>query len=138
MHDEILLRRQVADARVARLATLDHDGRAHLVPIVFALTGDTLYSAVDTKPKRSRTLRRIENARVRPAVTVLVDHYEEDWSLLWWVRLRGNARILDSAAEATRALELLAHKYQHYRRWPPGPPVLAIDIDEWYGWPPAR
>ena len=73
MHEPTL-----ATARVARLATTDPDGRPHLVPIVFALNGDTLYSAVDQKPKRSRTLRRIENARARPDVTVLGDHYEED------------------------------------------------------------
>jgi PPOX class probable F420-dependent enzyme len=65
-------------ARVARLATTDPDGRPHLVPIVFAVDGGILYSAVDRKPKRSRTLRRIENARARPEVTILVDHYEED------------------------------------------------------------
>src|SRR6266536_1955101 len=76
-------------ARVARLATTDPDGRPHLVPIVFALDGDTLYSAVDRKPKRSSTLRRIENARVRPDVAILVDHYEDDWDRLWWIRLRG-------------------------------------------------
>ena len=84
MHDP---RREAA--RVARLATTDPDGRPHLVPIVFALDGDTLYSAVDRKPKRSQTLRRIENARARPDVTILVDHYEEDWSRLWWIRVRG-------------------------------------------------
>jgi PPOX class probable F420-dependent enzyme len=66
---------------VARLATTDPDGRPHLVPIVFAVDGDTLYSAVDRKPKRSRTLRRIENARARPDVTILVDQYEEDCAL---------------------------------------------------------
>src|SRR5437763_4247439 len=74
-------------ARVARLATTDPDGRPHLVPIVFAIDGDTLYSAVDAKPKRSRKLRRVENARARPDVTVLVDHYDEDWAKLWWIRL---------------------------------------------------
>jgi PPOX class probable F420-dependent enzyme len=63
---------------VARLATTDPDGRPHLVPIVFVLHSGTLYSAVDRNPKRSRTLRRIENARARPDVTVLVDHYDED------------------------------------------------------------
>ena len=72
---EGLLRERVAAARVARLATIDPDGRPHLVPIVFVLDGETLYTAVDEKPKRSRTLRRIENARARPDVTVLVDHY---------------------------------------------------------------
>jgi PPOX class probable F420-dependent enzyme len=130
----MLLRERVAEARVARLATLDSDGRPHLVPIVFALDGDTLYSAVDAKPKRSRRLRRIENARARPDVTVLVDEYAEDWTRLWWVRLRGRARVLDGGEEAARALELLTAKYEQYREQPPGEPVLAVDVLEWRGW----
>jgi PPOX class probable F420-dependent enzyme len=134
MHDPIVLRRHVAEGRVARLATLDASGRPHLVPIAFALLDDTLYSAVDAKPKRSRTLQRIENARRRPDVTVLVDHYDEDWTQLWWVRLRGRARVLDDGEEASRALALLAAKYEQYRDAPPGLPVLAIAIDEWRGW----
>ena len=134
MHDPILLRRRVAEARVARLATVDADGRPHLVPIAFALDGETLYSAVDAKRKRSRTLRRIENARRRPDVTVLVDHYDEEWARLWWVRLRGRARVLDRGEEAARALALLAEKYEQYREAAPGLPVLAIDVDEWRGW----
>jgi PPOX class probable F420-dependent enzyme len=124
----------VADSRVARLATIDGDGRPHLVPIVFALAGDVLYSAVDAKPKRSRTLRRIENARERPEVTVLVDRYDEDWTRLWWVRLRGRARVLDGGEEAELALALLGEKYEQYNEVPPRPPVLAIDVDEWRGW----
>jgi PPOX class probable F420-dependent enzyme len=123
-------------ARVARLATIDPDGRPHLVPIVFVLDGDTLYSAVDRKPKRSRTLRRIENARARPEVTILVDHYEEDWGGLWWIRLRGLARVLDDGAERERALALLAEKYPQYRQEPPDGPVLAVDISEVRDWSP--
>jgi PPOX class probable F420-dependent enzyme len=121
-------------ARVARLATTDPDGRPHLVPIVFAVEGDTLYSAVDRKPKRSQTLRRIENARVRPDVTVLVDHYEEDWGRLWWIRLRGRARVLDEGDERERALALLADKYPQYRAEPPDGPVLAVDVAETREW----
>lgn len=132
------MRRRVSDSPVARLATLDADGRPHLVPITFVLAGDTLYSAVDAKPKRSRTLRRIENARARPEVTLLVDHYDDDWTRLWWVRLRGRARVLDGGEEATRALELLASKYEQYREHRPGLPVLAVDIDEWRDWAAAR
>ena len=120
--------------RVARLATVDPDGRLHLVPIVFALVGETLYTAVDEKPKRSRMLRRIENARERPDVTVLVDHYEDDWTQLWWARLRGRARVLDHGEEAERALAALTAKYEQYRETPPGPPVLAVDVDDWRGW----
>lgn len=134
MHDSPAVRERVAAARVARLATIGADGRPHLVPIVFVLAGDTLYSAVDAKPKRSRTLRRIENARARPDVTVLVDRYDDEWSGLWWVRLRGRARVLDGGDEAARALELLAEKYEQYRREPPGPPVLAVDVGEWRAW----
>jgi PPOX class probable F420-dependent enzyme len=122
---------------VARLATIDPDGRPHLVPIVFALDGDTLYSAVDRKPKRSTTLRRIENARARPDVTILVDHYEDDWSRLWWVRIRGRARVLDDGEERERALELLREKYAQYREEPPEGPVLAVDITDVRGWSAA-
>ena len=130
----MLLRERIAAARIARLATIDPDGRPHLVPIVFVLDGETLYTAVDEKPKRSRTLRRIENARARPDVTVLVDHYEEDWQRLWWVRLRGRARVLDGGDEAERAIRLLGDKYAQYAEQPPRPPVLAVDIAEWRGW----
>jgi PPOX class probable F420-dependent enzyme len=119
---------------VARLATTDPDGRPHLVPIVFALDGDTLYSAVDRKPKRSTTLRRIENARARPDVTILVDHYEDDWSRLWWIRLRGRARVLDDGEERERALELLREKYPQYQADPPVGPVLAVDVTEVRSW----
>ena len=119
---------------MARLATTDPDGRPHLVPIVFALDGETLYSAVDRKPKRSQRLRRIENARARPDVTILVDHYEEDWRRLWWIRLRGRARVLDGGEERERALALLAEKYAQYRREPPDGSVLAVDVTEVREW----
>ena len=104
------------------------------MPIVFAVEGDMLYSAVDRKPKRSTTLRRIENARARPDVTILVDHYEDDWSRLWWIRLRGRARVLDSGEEHDRALTLLTEKYPQYRSEPPEGPVLAVDITEVREW----
>jgi PPOX class probable F420-dependent enzyme len=125
---------RLVQARVARLATTDPDGRPHLVPIVFALDGDTVYSAVDRKPKRSRTLRRIENARARPDVTVLVDHYEDDWSRLWWIRLRGRARVLDYGDEREHALALLAQKYPQYGVEPPDGAVVAVDVTEVREW----
>ena len=131
---EAIVRGRVRTARVARLATTGPDGRPHLVPIVFVLDGQTLYSAVDAKPKRSRRLRRLANARERPDVTVLVDHYEDDWGRLWWVSLRGQARVLDTGEEAERALRMLVDKYEQYRREPPGRPVLAVDILEWRSW----
>jgi PPOX class probable F420-dependent enzyme len=125
---------RLTTARVARLATTDPDGRPHLVPIVFALDGETLYTAVDHKPKRSSKLRRIENARARPDVTILVDHYEEDWDGLWWIRLRGRARVLDHGDERERALALLQEKYPQYRAEPPDDAVLAVDVTEVREW----
>jgi PPOX class probable F420-dependent enzyme len=125
---------RLTGARIARLATTDPDGRPHLVPIVFAVEGDTLYSAVDRKPKRSTKLRRIENARVRPDVTILVDHYDEDWRQLWWIRVRGLARVLDDGDERAHALALLQAKYPQYRSEPPDGPVLAVDITDVRSW----
>jgi PPOX class probable F420-dependent enzyme len=134
MMDEARMRQLVTIARVGRLATLAPGGRLHLVPICFALEGDVLYSAVDEKPKRSRRLQRIENVRAHPDAAVLVDHYEEDWSRLWWVRLRGRGRVVERGREFELALRLLAQKYDQYRQRPPPGPVLAIEIDEWRGW----
>jgi PPOX class probable F420-dependent enzyme len=131
------MRALVAAARVARLATTDADGRPHLVPLCFVLEGDVLYSAVDRKPKRSTRLRRLENVLLHPEVTLLVDHYEEDWSRLWWVRLRGTARVLEEGPEHDRALSLLAEKYEQYRAEPPPGPVIAVVLGEWRGWSAA-
>jgi PPOX class probable F420-dependent enzyme len=124
----------VNSARVARLATVDCEGRPHLVPICFALEGEVLYSAVDEKPKRSRVLKRLENIRAHPAVAVLVDHYEEDWARLRWVRLDGTARILESGREYNRALALLLEKYDQYRTEPPRGPVIAITVERRRTW----
>jgi PPOX class probable F420-dependent enzyme len=132
--NEARMRQLVATARVGRLATLAPGGRLHLVPICFALDGDVLYSAVDEKPKRSRRLQRIENVRAHPEVAVLVDDYDEDWSRLWWVRLRGRGRVVEQGPELEAALRLLAEKYEQYRNQPPGAPVLAIGVEEWRGW----
>jgi PPOX class probable F420-dependent enzyme len=136
--DDAEARRRVEEARVGRLGSLDPSGRLHLVPICFALEGSTLYSAVDAKPKRSRALRRLDNVRVNPDVCVLVDRYEEDWSLLWWVRLRGRARVLEPGAEQERATRLLRRKYVQYRGDPLDGPVLAVEIEEWRSWSAAR
>lgn len=101
---------------------------------MFAVEGDTIYSAVDRKPKRSTTLRRIENARVRPDVTILVDHYDEDWRQLWWIRVRGRARVLDDGEERTHALALMQEKYPQYSSEPPDGPVLAVDVTDVRSW----
>ena len=105
-----------------------------MVPICFALVGETVYSAVDRKPKRSPRLKRLDNIRANPGVEVLVDHYEDDWSSLWWVRLRGRAFVVDDGEELARALEALAAKYPQYRVEPPPGPVVAVALDEWKWW----
>ena len=128
------MRARVAAARVARLATIDAEGRPHLVPICFALGGDLLYSAVDEKPKRSKQLRRLDNIRRHPAVAVLVDHYEEDWSRLWWVRVRGRARVVERGGEREHALALLTEKYEQYRAERPTGAVIVVEASDWRGW----
>jgi PPOX class probable F420-dependent enzyme len=132
------MRERVGQAPVGRLATLDAEARPHLVPICFALEGDTLYSAVDEKPKRSRRLKRLENIGRHPQVSVLVDHYEEDWTRLWWVRLDGTARVLEDGPERDHALALLQAKYEQYRAQPPVGPVITVRIERWYGWSAAQ
>ena len=132
--DDELQRRRVESARVARLATLRADGRPHLVPVCFVLDEDNVYSAVDDKPKRSRNLQRLENIRRDPRVSLLIDHYEEDWARLWWTRLDGSGRVLDSGEERDRALALLAEKYDQYRLEPPTGPVVAVAVERWRTW----
>ena len=93
--------------RVAHMATVRPDGRPHLVPIVFTTDGDTIYSAVDEKPKRSPELQRLENIRLNHNVTLMVDHYEDDWDAVWWTRADGTASVVEEGPERDRARELL-------------------------------
>lgn len=127
-------RERFAAARVARLATADAAGVPHLVPVVFAVDGDTVYTAVDRKPKRTTALRRLANIAANPLVCLLADHYEEDWTRLWWVRADGTARVLEAAEPvAVRALALLAGRYPQYAQPPPGP-VVAVAVTRWTAW----
>src|SRR3954466_5039994 len=128
-------RTRFAAARVARLATAGTDGRPHLVPGVFALDGDTPYTAVDdVKPKATTRLRRLANIAANPAVALLADHYEDDWSALWWVRADGTARLLDpDDEEARRARGLLAERYAQYREAPPPGVAIAVGVARWSG-----
>ncbi len=125
----------VADARVAHLATVSPDGSPHVVPICFALDGDTLYTAVDEKPKTTRALRRLANIEANPQVAVVIDHYDEDWSRLWWVRLSGQARVLDHDA---RGLEFLCAKYAQYRADPPAGPFVVVAIESRASWQASK
>ncbi|MEM7274479.1 MAG: TIGR03668 family PPOX class F420-dependent oxidoreductase [Actinomycetota bacterium] len=124
---------------VARLATVTADGAPHVVPICFAVLDDTVVSVVDGKPKSTAALRRLDNIRARPAASLLVDHYEDDWHRLWWVRIDGTAGILDPAddadrAEWDRAVDLLATRYRQYREARPEGAVVRLDIGRVVGW----
>src|ERR1700730_16834103 len=132
--DESEMRRRVEAAPVARLATAAADGRPHIVPVCFALDGDTLYFAVDGKPKRTSNLKRLRNINANPAVAVVVDHYEDDWTRLWWVRLDGTARIVATGDETEHALDLLSARYPQYRLARPTGPVVAMAIERMSGW----
>ena len=130
-------RTRFTSARVARLATAGSDGRPHLVPIVFAVAessaGDVIYSVVDAKPKRTTALRRLANVSENPSVSVLTDHYEEDWDRLWWVRADGSGRLLTGLdeTEAAAAVALLRARYPQQRAVGT---VLAVDVERWTGW----
>lgn len=127
-------RRRLGAARVARLATVGGPGSPHLVPVTFAAAGDRIYTAVDAKPKTTRDLRRLRNIRENPVVAVLADHYDEDWSRLWWVRADGRASILDAPDDMAGPIRLLAERYPQYRRSPPPGPVICVAVDHWAGW----
>jgi PPOX class probable F420-dependent enzyme len=135
--DEAIAR--AAQARVGHLATVRPDGTPHVVPFVFALVvardGDvTVYWAVDRKPKRSTELRRIQNLRANPSAEVVVDGYADDWTSLWWVRMRGRGRVFDADEERRAAIEALARKYEQYRSARPDGDVVAIDVDHVAWW----
>ena len=129
------MRQRVDDARVGRLATTSADGRPHVVPCCFASRGDTLYTAVDAKPKTTARLQRIRNVEANPVAALVVDHYADDWTELWWVRVDAEARIVATGAELDAALELLTAKYEQYRRDRPPGPVIALDVQTWRAWP---
>jgi PPOX class probable F420-dependent enzyme len=132
--DEREARSRFAAARVARLATVRPDGSPHLVPIVFALDGSTVVFAVDDKPKATRELQRLANIRADPRVSVLVDHYDEDWPAVWWVRADGRARVVDAGPALERVVALLAEKYPQYAASPPPGPAVLIDVEAWRWW----
>lgn len=145
------MRQRVHEARVGRLATADRSGQPHIVACCFALETsshgpgtagtasqaaiDRIYSAVDAKPKTTLALRRLTNIAENPAVSLLVDHYDDDWSELWWVRVDGQAHVVEADDEREHGLTLLASKYPQYRRQRPPGPVIVVDITRWRAWP---
>ncbi|MGV9309602.1 TIGR03668 family PPOX class F420-dependent oxidoreductase [Nonomuraea sp. NPDC003727] len=135
--DALSARDRFMTARTATLATADTGGVPHLVPIVFAAHDDLIAFAVDHKPKRSADLRRLRNIAVNERVSLLVDHYEEDWSRLWWARADGRAAIVGDPAESARWIARLAERYAPYRSRPPEGPVVTIAVERWSGWSAA-
>jgi PPOX class probable F420-dependent enzyme len=123
-------------ARVARLGTLSRSGRVDLVPVTFAIVDDILYTAVDHKPKTTTELKRLENVRANPEVSVLIDEYDDaDWSTLWWVRLRGLAQVIEgNNALHDAAVDALVDKYAQYRNVRPRGSVIAVELIRWQWW----
>ncbi len=127
-------RARVAAARVARLATVRPDGTPHIVAVTFALDGDIVVSAVDHKPKRTQELQRLRNLDERPTASLLVDHYEDDWSKLWWVRLDLDVEIVRHGPSRTDLLEPLVSKYADYRVAAPQGPLLVMAVRSTTSW----
>lgn len=123
---------------IARLATATPDGAPHVVPVVFAVDNSqrepVVYTAVDAKPKTTRRLRRLVNIERNPQVSLLVDHYDDDWAQLWWVRADGVAAIHSDGGPMATGLRLLRAKYPQYQSVSLGGPVIAVTVRRWSGW----
>lgn len=132
--DETTCRERFAAARVARLATAGRDGQPHIVPVTFALSGETIVTAIDQKPKTTTSLHRLRNIAQNPRVSLLVDHYADDWTQLWWVRVDGVARTIEDDEARQAAVRALATRYAQYRDDPPRGPVIEIGVRSWRGW----
>jgi PPOX class probable F420-dependent enzyme len=128
----------LGEARVARLATVDEEGRPHVVPVCFVYREGCVYIALDEKPKRVRPerLRRVRNIRANPNVQVLVDRYDEDWSKLAFVQLRGRASLLAPGPEQALALTALRDKYVQYGAMSLAErPLIKVEVDQAVSWP---
>ena len=125
----------LAEAPVGRLATSGPDGAVHLVPICFSIVGDHLVSAVDHKPKRTSRLQRLADIERTGTASVLVDHYEDDWTQLWWIRISGVAAVepVGSSQDAAARAALVA-KYAQYASRPPAGPVYTVRLDALTAW----
>ncbi len=128
--------REVIDgAPVARLATVRPDGCPHLVPVTYALAAeDLIVTAVDHKPKRSTDLQRLRNIGANPEVSLLVDHYDDDWEALWWLRVDATARVLLEEPSRSALAGFLTRKYPAYVERPPAGPVIAMTVHTVVSW----
>jgi PPOX class probable F420-dependent enzyme len=132
-HDE---RRFLASRRVGHLATADRYGAPHVVPVCFAFADEALYITIDEKPKRADVpLKRLRNIAENPAVAVVVDRYDDDWTRLGWVMLRGAAEILTDKPEHARAQALLRARYPQLNDMQIASlPVIAVRIERVTSW----
>lgn len=129
-------RRFLAVARIGHLATADRHGAPHVIPVCYALADTVLYVTIDRKPKRTDiALKRLRNIAENPAVAFVVDRYDEDWTRLGWVMLRGRADILREGPEHGRAQALLRDRYPQYAGMDLAPlPVIALRIARVTSW----
>jgi len=127
----------LATLRVGRLATANSSAVPHVVPVCYAISDSTLYITIDEKPKQTvgQPLKRLRNIAENPAVAVVVDRYDEDWTLLGWVMVRGRADILTGGAEHRDAQTLLGSRYPQLKGMRIAHcPVIAVRIDRVMSW----
>ena len=134
-------RKLFAQVRIAHLATADSKAAPHVIPVCFAYDGPCIYSVIDQKPKRSGAmdLKRVRNILTNPRVALVLDHYEEDWSKLWYLLVTGRAELLESGTEHQKAIELLREKYPQYQRMSiENSPVIKIKMTKLIDWSYTR
>lgn len=124
----------LAAARTGHLATVRPDGRPHIVVVTFTLVGDHVVTAIDRKPKTTKRLQRLRNIESGSKASFLVDHYDDDWSRLWWVRVDGPAEVHGTGPFRAEALTALGAKYSQYVDQPPDGPVIAVTIEDVTSW----
>ena len=128
---------RLSETPVGHLATADANGRPHVIPVCFAYDGQYIYSVLDAKPKRGSltSLRRVRNILANPQVSLVIDHYDEDWTRLWYLLVQGRAELIESGAEPADAVSLLRSKYPQYRKMDlDGNPVIKITPERATGW----
>ena len=126
--------RRVTEARVGRLATTRPDGRPHLVPVTFAVLGSILVHMIDHKPKTTDRLQRLANLDSDGRASLLVDHYEDSWDRLWWVRVDGHATVVSNGPEWESARAALSEKYSQYEDRPPQGAAILLTIKRLSYW----
>jgi PPOX class probable F420-dependent enzyme len=131
-------RRRFTRSEVATLATVRPDGGPHVVPVVFAVDGDRICTAVDAKPKASSDLARLVNIEQDPRVALLADHWAADWQRLWWARAEGIAHVVRDGTEREAAIGLLRERYPQYASMQaPFGAVILVQVERWLGWASA-